>query len=342
MASLPVTSLPIGVIGAGAWGTALAHLLAEQGHTVRMWAYEAEVADAINRQRENLLFLPDCRLPASLDATTKLEDALVDRALVLVVCPSHVLRGVMTEAGPHLPPGVPIVTASKGIENESLLLMSEVLREVLPGPHHDQLAYLSGPSFAREVVNRMPTAVSIAAERPELAAHVQAIFSAPYFRSYTSTDVVGVELGGALKNVMAIAAGACDGLGFGFNTVSALVTRGLAEMNRLAMHRGANPLTLAGLAGMGDLVLTCMGGLSRNRTVGQRLGRGETLAQITDGMRTVAEGVRTARSAHELAKREGVDMPITSQVHAMLYEEVPAAESVRALMGRPLQPEIRS
>ena len=330
----------VGVIGSGAWGTALGHLVASQGSEVVAWAFEPEVVREINDHHENRTFLPGFPLPAHFRATGSLVEAVQGRDLLLVVTPSHVLRRVMSEATPHLPEGVPIVTASKGIENDTLLLMSEVLEEVLPPSRHPDLAYLSGPSFAKEVASKLPTAVSIAARDAHLAERVQGALAAPYFRTYSTTDVVGVELGGALKNVMAIAAGACDGLGFGYNTVTALITRGLAEMNRLAVHRGANPLTLAGLAGMGDLVLTCMGGLSRNRTVGQKLGQGLTLQEITRGAKTVAEGVRTAKSAHDLAQREGIDMPITAQVYAMLYEDVPARAAVDVLMSRSLKPEL--
>ncbi len=331
--------LSVGVVGSGAWGTALGHLLAEQGADVLAWAYEPEVVLEIEQEHENKTFLPGVRLPDHYRATGDLEAAVWDKDLVLVVVPSHVLRRVIGDAAPFFGEA-PIVCATKGIEEGSLLTMSEVLEEVLPPSIHPRLAFLSGPSFAKEVARRDPTAVSIAAKDGGLAEHLREVLAAPHFRTYSTTDVVGVELGGALKNVMAIAAGACDGLGLGFNTVAALVTRGLAEMNRLAVHRGAHPLTLAGLSGMGDLVLTCMGGLSRNRTVGQRLGRGESLETITGDMRQVAEGVRTARSAHQLAAREAVDMPITAQVYAMLYEGVPPASAVRSLMSRALKDEL--
>lgn len=335
----PMT-LSVGVIGSGAWGTALGQLMADNGAEVIAWAYEPEVVEEINVEHENRTFLPGVTLPPSYRATGDLEEAIRGRDLILVVVPSHVLRGVMTQVTTKLPKDVPVVTATKGIENESLKLMSEVLEEVLPDAIHSGLAYLSGPSFAKEVAQKLPTAVSIAARDARLADRVQEMMATPYFRTYSTTDVVGVELGGALKNVMAIAAGACDGLGFGYNTVTALITRGLAEMNRMAVKKGAHPLTLAGLSGMGDLVLTCMGGLSRNRTVGQKLGQGMTLEEITRDMKQVAEGVRTAKSAHLLAKRENVDMPITAVVHAMLYEGVPAASAVEALMSRSLKREL--
>jgi glycerol-3-phosphate dehydrogenase (NAD(P)+) len=312
--------------------------MAEQGADVLAWAYEPEVVEAINRRHENEVFLPGVRLPARYRATRDIAEAAGGHDLVLCVVPSHVLRGVMREAAPHLD-AAPLVCATKGIENESLMTMDEVLAEVLPAERHGQLAFLSGPSFAKEVAEKQPTAVSIASRDAALAERVQGMMAAPYFRTYSTTDVVGVELGGALKNVMAIASGACDGLGLGYNSVSALITRGLAEMNRLAVKRGAHPLTLSGLAGMGDLVLTCMGGLSRNRQVGQKLGRGMSLEAITKDMKQVAEGVRTAKSAHRLAEREGVEMPVTGVVHAMLYEDVPAREAVAALMSRSLKRE---
>ncbi|MCA9554044.1 MAG: NAD(P)-dependent glycerol-3-phosphate dehydrogenase [Myxococcales bacterium] len=335
-----MTAHKVTVIGSGAWGTALGHLMAQQGAQVTAWAFEPEVVEEINVHHENRTFLPGFPLPESYRATHSLQEALQGAELVLIVCPSHVMRTVMTSAAPYLPPEVPLVSATKGIENETLMTMSEVLEDVLPVGYHPMLAFLSGPSFAKEVAQQLPTAVSVAARYERVAARVQALMSAPYFRIYTSTDVAGVELGGALKNVLAIAAGAADGLGLGYNTVTALITRGLAEINRLAIKRGANPLTLAGLAGMGDLVLTCMGGLSRNRMVGQKLGQGLTLEEITRDMRQVAEGVRTARSAYLLAKREEVEMPITATVYRMLYEGLPARDAVTALMSRSLKREL--
>lgn len=330
----------ITVVGAGAWGTALAHMLRSQDHEVVLWAFEPEVTEQINTKHENVTYLPDAELPDGLRATSDLEEALHAPEIVLVVVPSHVMRTVMTEASPHLPEGVPIVSASKGIENETLMTMSEVLEDILPLAYHPMLTFLSGPSFAREVANRLPTAVSVACRYERIAERVQHEFASPYFRIYSSTDVTGVELGGALKNVMAIGAGAADGMGFGFNTVTALITRGLAEMSRLAVKLGANPLTLSGLSGMGDLMLTCMGGLSRNRQVGQKLGQGMKIDDIIRDMKQVAEGVKTAKSAYLLAQREGVEMPITEQVYRMLYEDVSAADALTALMTRSLKREI--
>ena len=331
----------VGVIGAGAWGTALAHLMATKGCPVRLWAFEPEVAGEINARHENTIYLPKVVLPVTLYATNSLAEALEEVELVISVVPSHVLRGVIGEAAPFLPEGVPIVSATKGIENGSLMTMSEVLEDVLPMVYHPMLTFLSGPSFAKEVVALQPTAVSVAARFERVAEQVQREVSSQYFRVYTTNDVVGVELGGALKNVIAIAAGAAIGAGLGHNAMAGLITRGLAEINRLAIRRGANPLTLAGLSGMGDLVLTCTGGLSRNRLVGMKLGQGMKLTQIVDEMRQVAEGVKTTRAAWELAQREGVEMPITETVYQTLYEDLPVMRALASLMGRPLKRELQ-
>lgn len=326
------------VIGGGSWGTALAKVLCDKG-PVRLWARSAEVVEGINREHRNVRYQSDLTLPECLTATGELEEALDGAELVCVVVPSHALRDVMKRAAPHMAPGVPIVSASKGIENETLQTMEEVLTDVLPRALWADLAFLSGPSFARETLQELATAVTVAARFHGVAATVQAAFSTPYFRCYTTEDVTGVELGGALKNVVAIAAGAAAGLGLGHNSRSALLTRGLAEITRLAVARGANPLTLSGLAGMGDLVLTCTGELSRNRHVGFELGRGRTLDEILGGMNQVAEGVRTAKSAYRLGVREGVEMPITAAVHAVLYQGKPPKLAVAELMGRDLKRE---
>ncbi|RME19841.1 MAG: NAD(P)-dependent glycerol-3-phosphate dehydrogenase [Deltaproteobacteria bacterium] len=331
--------LRVGVIGAGAWGTALAQLMADNGARVNLWAYETEVVEQINGG-ENETYLPGIELSRNIRASGELAEVLKDRQLVLLVVPSHVMRQVIRRAAMHLPRAVPIVSASKGIENDTLCTMSEVLEQELDIAYHPMLAFLSGPSFAREVAARHPTAVSVAARFEKVATEVQRMMSGPYFRVYTTTDVTGVELGGALKNVIAIAAGAAVGLGFGANSQAALVTRGLAEITRLAVKMGANPLTLSGLSGMGDLVLTCYGGLSRNRTVGQKLGEGRKIDDILGGMKQVAEGVRTAKSVHQLAEREGVEMPICNSVYRMLYESLPPRQAVVELMSRKLKREI--
>ena len=331
----------IGVIGAGSWGTALAFLLADKGYDVMLWAYEDECAQSINEERENKLFLEGIRFEERLKlrATTDLERACANRDMIVLVTPSHVTRQVITKAAPHLPAHVPIVSCSKGIENETLMNLSEVLEDVLPLQYHPYLAYLSGPSFAREVATRQPTAVVVASYSEKLATLVQNTFNHAYFRVYRSTDVTGVEFGGALKNVIAIAAGAADGMGFGHNSRAGLITRGLAEISRLAVARGANPLTLAGLAGMGDLVLTCTGGLSRNRRVGVSLGEGRKLAEILGEMRMVAEGVKTAKSVHNLSAKMGVEMPICEEVYQVLYEDKTTAQALTDLMSRELKRE---
>lgn len=327
------------VIGGGSWGTALASVLRRNGHEVLVWAHDADVVESIERRGENTRYLPGVALPAGLRATGDLAAATAGAELVLAVSPSHVTRGLMEQLAPHLRPNVPIVCASKGIENDTLMTMSEVLEDVLPPERHPYLAFLSGPSFAAEVVRGLPTMVVVASRWERLARQVQQVFAAPTFRVYTSRDVVGAELGGALKNVIAIAAGASDGLGFGFNARSGMITRGLAEITRLAVRQGANPVTLSGLAGMGDLVLTCTAELSRNRTVGFRLGQGEKLADVLGTMTQVAEGVRTTRSAHELARKVGVDMPLTDAVYSVLFEGVSARDAVANLSSRELKAE---
>lgn len=329
------------VLGGGSWGTALASVLGRKGFPVRVWAYEADVAAELSAQHRNSRYLPGLELAPSVTGTTDLAEALEGAELVVAVSPSHVTREVMARAAPLLPVGVPVVCATKGIENDSLMTMNEVLEDVLPAALHGQLAFLSGPSFAREVAQGLPTAVVAAARDEAVARRVQQAFAVPVFRVYTSTDVVGVELGGALKNVIAIAAGVSDGLGFGHNARSGLITRGLAEMSRLAVRRGGHPLTLSGLAGMGDLVLTCTGELSRNRQVGLRLGQGEPLEAILGSMVQVAEGVRTALSVHDLAARLGVEMPICEGVYDVLHRGVSARDAVTALLSRELKAEFR-
>jgi glycerol-3-phosphate dehydrogenase (NAD(P)+) len=327
------------VLGGGSWGTALATVLCRNHAEVRLWARQQSVVDGINTEHKNPRYQSDLLLPENLRATTDPVAALAGVSLVCVVIPSHALRSVMTELTHHIPPGVPIVGAAKGIENDSLMTMDEVLLDVLPRARYTDLAFLSGPSFARETIQRMATAVTIGARFHTVAEEVAAAFNTEWFRCYTTEDVTGVELGGALKNVVAIASGVADGMGLGHNSRAALITRGLSEITRLAIARGANPATMAGLAGMGDLVLTCTGGLSRNRHVGVELGRGRCLSEILSAMDEVAEGVKTARSAHMLAQREGVEMPITREVYHMLYDDKPAHQALRDLMGRPIKHE---
>ncbi|MEC7521315.1 MAG: NAD(P)H-dependent glycerol-3-phosphate dehydrogenase [Myxococcota bacterium] len=327
------------VLGAGSWGTALAKLLADNGHEVWLWARREEQASALNEKRENEAYLPDFPLPDNLRATSSLEEALSGSKLVLSVIPTHGLRHVLGEASALFPEDAPILSCTKGIENSTLQLVSQIFEEHLPKDRHRLLSYLTGPSFAREVAARMPTAVTVAGHVEETTERVQALMGNPYFRVYTTDDVVGAELGGALKNVIAIAAGVGDGLGLGHNSRAAIITRGLAEIGRLGVHMGAHPMTVNGLAGMGDLVLTCTGDLSRNRRVGLALGKGQRLDDILAGMNMVAEGVRTTRSAHELARREGVEMPITAAMYRIMYEDQPPQEAVADLMTRRLRAE---
>lgn len=329
----------IGVIGAGAWGTALALLLADGGNTVTLWMYEKDLAAETQRTRENRVYLPGFPLPPSITVTSSLEAAVRGRKAVLSVTPSHTVRSIAAQMVPFLDQDAVVISASKGIEIDSLMPLSDVLRTVLPEAFHDRLCFLSGPSFAREVAQKLPTAVALASYDAAQGKWAQQFLSTPYFRVYTNTDVIGVEIGGSVKNVIAIAAGVLEGLGFGSNTMAALLTRGLAEMARLGTAMGASAHTFAGLAGMGDLVLTCTGGLSRNRTLGVRLGRGDSLDAVLGGAKTVAEGVRTAKAARELAKKHGVEMPVVEEVYRILYEGKSPQQAVRDLMGRELKEE---
>ncbi|HEY2028618.1 MAG TPA: NAD(P)H-dependent glycerol-3-phosphate dehydrogenase [Myxococcales bacterium] len=329
------------VIGGGSWGTALASVLAGNGHDAVLWSHDAEAARDMTERRENPKYLPGLRLPDKVTATAELERALAGAELVVAVNPSHVTREVMKRAQPLLPKATPIVCATKGIENETLYTMYEVLEDVLPSELHPYLTCLSGPSFAKETMLRMPTAVVVASPWEKMAQRVQKAFSNDYFRVYTSADVQGVELGGSLKNVCAIGAGISDGMGFGSNTRAAIMTRGLAELVRLAVKKGANPLTLSGLAGMGDLVLTCTGELSRNRAVGLGLGRGQSLEDVLAGMTQVAEGVRTAKSVHDLAHKLGVEMPLHDAMYRILYEGLSPKAALQTLTARELKSEFQ-
>jgi glycerol-3-phosphate dehydrogenase (NAD(P)+) len=311
---------------------------------VALGSRRRELCDAVNASGENARYLPGAALPKNLVCTDDLGVAIDGADMIVFVVPSHGTRDVARAAAPHVErlarrQAVPIVSATKGIENDSLMFMDEVLTEELPAHVRGSLAFLSGPSFAKELAGRMPTAVVIAARDPDVRANVMRQFHTPYMRTYASEDIPGVECGGALKNVIAIAAGIVDGMGYGHNTRAALITRGLAEIAGVAMARGGSALTLAGLAGMGDLLLTCTGELSRNRTVGYELGKGRKLADILAGLGHVAEGVKTARSAYDLARKLGVDMPITREVHAVLYEDKPVQQAVVDLMSRELGPE---
>jgi glycerol-3-phosphate dehydrogenase (NAD(P)+) len=333
-----MTDIHITVIGAGAMGTALCQLVAQNGYNVMIWAFEPELVDEINHSHTNSIFLPDVELPSTIRATSSLAEAIGSADFILSVTPSQVLRTLWKQAAPHLSPNAVIVSASKGVETSTTAMMSEVFAEIIPDSKQ-RLAYLSGPSFAKEIVAGHPTAVVVASEREALAKQAQEILSTSTFRVYTTDDVIGVELGGALKNVIAIAVGAAEGLGLGTNSRAALITRGLAEISRLAVACGANPLTLAGLAGTGDLILTCTGHLSRNLQVGIRLGKGESLSNILDGMKMVAEGVQTARSSLALARSKGIEMPITQVVAKIIDGKISPKDAVTQLMTRKLRAE---
>ena len=322
------------VIGAGAWGTALANLLAGTGAEVRMWAREAEVVESIRATGENALYLAGAPLDRALEVTRSLRKALAGAEVVVWVCPVQYSAALLAEAAPFIDPEAIIVSASKGIEVARLRRMDEIFAEALPREQARRQCVLSGPSFAREVVAGAPTAVVVAGHDRHARLSAQALFQTDRFRVYTNPDVVGVELGGALKNVIALAAGVAAGLELGHNAVAALMTRGLAEMSRLGVALGAHPATFAGLAGMGDLVLTCTGGLSRNRTVGVMLGRGRTMEEIMGEARTVAEGVATVRAVHSLARRLGVEMPVSAEVFRIIAEGLDPMEALDRLMTR--------
>jgi len=334
----------IAIIGAGAWGTALAIVAARGGtHRVRLWAYEPEVCNSIRERRVNELFLAGQAIPYGVEVTNDLAQVVRGAELVVSVMPSNHCRRLFNALQPHLKPEMIFVSATKGIEEGSLHRMTEVAEEIIraDGGFTPRMAALSGPSFAKEVARGDPTAVTVAAHDEDLARFVQQTLSDPRFRIYTNDDVAGVELGGALKNVIAIAAGVCSGLGLGHNSVAALITRGLAEMTRLVLACGGRRETMAGLAGLGDLVLTCTGGLSRNRSVGEQLGHGRNLPEIIAGMHgMVAEGILTTNAAVGLARRHGVEMPITQKMFEVLHEGKPPNQAIHELMTRSAKSEV--
>ena len=325
----------IAVIGAGSWGTALACLLQEKGYDVSLWAREHEVADEINAARTNSLYFPGVMLPIGLTATSSLDEAVRKARYILNVVPTQFTRAVFTEAAGYISRDAIIISASKGIEQGTLRTVSEILREITGRP----VAALSGPSFAKEMIKKFPTAVTLASEDIDTGVLLQEIFNTNYFRVYTHRDIIGVELGGALKNVIAIASGISDGLGLGHSARAALITRGLVEITRLGKTMGADPTTFSGLSGLGDLVLTCTGPLSRNYTVGINLGKGMKLEEILASTRSVAEGVATSLSAYELARKRGVEMPIVEQVHDVIYHGKEPEAAVLNLMNRALRSE---
>jgi glycerol-3-phosphate dehydrogenase (NAD(P)+) len=335
----PALMTTLGIIGGGSWGTALAIVLAPRFDQVRLWVYESDLVGRMCASRENDVYLPGFCLPANVAVLNDLASALDGAEIVLSVMPSHLVRALYRQMLPHLTPAMRIVSATKGLETGTLLRVTEVIRQVVEPRFTPRVAVISGPTFAREVGHSAPTALVVASTDRELAESVQNAFAGPTFRLYTSTDLVGVEVGGAVKNVVAIGAGVCHGLGLGHNAVAALITRGLAEISRLATAMGGLPKTLSGLAGLGDLVLTCTGDLSRNRQVGLELAKGRKLDDIIESMKMVAEGVKTTVATVDLARKYSVEMPIAEQMHAMLQLGRSPQEAIRRLMERTLKGE---
>jgi glycerol-3-phosphate dehydrogenase (NAD(P)+) len=324
----------VGIVGGGSWGTALAIHCASVGMSVSLWVYEEDLARRMAETRENDVYLPDVTLPEAIEVTHSFADCLAGAQMVMSVVPSHVSREVWSEAHSYLPVDATLINATKGIEDGTYLTSSGVLAESIGGDVEGRMVTLSGPTFAREIARGQPAAAVIAGHNGKLTSTVQLALNSESFRFYTNQDPVGVEIAASLKNVMAIAVGICDGLELGHNARAALITRGLAELARLGAALGADPLTFQGLAGVGDLVLTCTGDLSRNRTLGLRLGKGEKLTDITASTPMVAEGVKTTRSARGLARREGVEMPITEEIFEVLYSSRDTMQALRALMSR--------
>lgn len=330
----------IGVIGAGGWGTALAKVLCDKGHEVTLWCRGENSYREIREKKENTAYLPGILLPDSLKSTRSLKEAVAGKELLFCVVPSHGVREVMSGAAPHVESQAILVCGAKGIEEGSLMTMGEVLGAILGASASRRFAFLSGPTFAQEVAQGLPSAVTVAAVVESVSLEIQDTLSTQHLRVYTSRDTIGVQMGGVVKNVIAIAAGICDGLGLGYNARAALITRGLAEMTRLAVKMGAEPPTLAGLPGLGDLILTCTGEPSRNRRVGIEIARGKRLEEILSGTQMIAEGVRNTRSIYQLAERLGVEMPIVEQMYLVLYQQKKPREAVRDLMQRSLKAEI--
>ena len=335
-----VKAIKIGGVGAGSWGTALANLLAGKGYLVDHWVYEAEVLAHMMDKRENRRFLPGVVLAKTLRPQADLESVVTGKDLVLVATPSHVTRQTMRRCGHAIGADTVVVSASKGIENQTHLTMSGVLTQIIPGLTAERLAVLTGPSFAKEVARQVPTLVTVASRHAQTAALVQQVFATPSFRVYTLNDVIGAELGAAVKNVIAIAAGVIDGLGLGLNTRAALITRGLVEIRRLGLAMNAQPRTFTGLAGVGDLILTCTGDLSRNHTIGKQIGEGQKLNDLLAEMHMVAEGVKTAQSVYNLSRHLGVEMPISHAVYHVLYDDLDPKTALYQLMTRDLKQEL--
>lgn len=335
-------SSTVSVIGAGSWGTALASVLAENDKTVKLWSFEQDQVDEILQYRENKTFLPGCILSEKIIPDTSLQKCVEGCHVVLMVVPTHAFRNVFNQLLPFLEEECVVLTASKGVENESLKTMSQVMKECLEKSGNKKKMHfgvLSGPSFAKEVGDKLPTLVTIGCDDISIAKEMQNLFGNEYFRVYASDDVIGLEINGALKNIVALATGICDGLGYGLNTKAALITRGLAEITRLGTILGGKPKTFSGLSGLGDLLLTCTGDLSRNRTVGLKLGQGMKLQAILDDMKMVAEGVKTTKSAYELVQKMDIEMPILEQVYKIIYEDKDSSLAVNDLLSRELKEE---
>lgn len=335
-------TLKVGVVSAGSWGTALAALLADKKYETVIWAREAEIVKSINSECENRLFMPNIKLPESLKAVSEIEDSVVGKDVVVLATPSQYMRRSIEQISSALSNESLVVLASKGIENLTLKTMYQIAEEILPPEIHNNIFVISGPTFAREVAMKMPTCAVVAGKKFSKTNEIQNFFNTSYMRIYRSNDIIGVELGGALKNVFAIVAGILEGVGYGKNTQAALITRSIAEIRRLVIAMGGNPLTISGLSGLGDLILTCTGDLSRNRQVGIRLGKGEKIDDVLNSMIMVAEGVATTASAYDLAKKMNVEMPITETLYNVLYRGADIQESVGALMSRTLKDELYS
>ena len=331
---------PIGIIGAGGWGIALAKLLADKGEQVTLWCHRAESFRELQENRESRTYLAGIVLPSSIEFTRSIEAAVTDKSLIICAVPSHAVRGVMASAASYLSAETTVLCGTKGLEEESLKTMGEVLAETFGEPQNKDMSFCPVRHLRIEVARGLPTAVTVAARDEDIARDVQETLSTQNFRVYTSTDIVGVQMGGVIKNIIAIAAGISDGLNLGHNARAALITRGLAEMTRLAIRMGADPMTLAGLPGLGDLVLTCAGDLSRNRKVGIQIAQGKSLQEIIEGTRMVAEGIRNTRSVYMLARSLGTEMPIVEQMYKVIHEGKKPAEAVRDLMQRSLKPEL--
>jgi glycerol-3-phosphate dehydrogenase (NAD(P)+) len=331
--------MKISVLGAGGWGTTLGILLHYNGHDVTLWEYRKSYANKLNKKRENVDLLPGIKIPKEINITNKLEESTTDQHLIVLAVPSQFLRGAVKKIKFQDLKDTILVSVAKGIEKNTLLTMSQMLKDVHPSLDDEQIGVLSGPSHAEEVAKMIPTTVTAASTSLETAKSIQAAFMTSYFRVYSSTDILGVELGGAFKNVIAIGAGIIDGAGFGDNTKAAIMTRGVAEISRLGLAMGARPETFAGLSGMGDLIVTCMSKHSRNRYVGEQLGKGKKLKQVLKSMEMVAEGVETSRSASQLAKKHSVETPITNEVYKILFEDKDPIKATTDLMTRDMKTE---